>query len=72
MENPHTQFCGIQLYFHTLLQGTEKHKCGNSVTLREKNFLAPLLYVVKCSRLCCVLGVKHKTTLEQIFYWSGD
>lgn len=58
---PHTQFSGLQLSFHTLLYGTEKHKIGNRFTWRDENLLAPLLCGSKYSAAGYVASLTFKT-----------
>jgi hypothetical protein len=69
MAKSHTQFCGLDLCFHTLLYGPEKHEDWQQSYTEVGKFLgaSPLWRKVKCSKLCWVFGVQHKTTLEEIF-----
>lgn len=69
MTKPHTQFCGLRLCFHTQLYGPDKHKYWQQIYTYGGKFLGafPLWRKVKCSGLCCVFGVQHKTTLEEMF-----
>ena len=69
MTKTHTQFCCLRLCFHTLLYGPEKHEDWQKSYTEGGIFLgaSPSWHKVKSNKVCCVLGVQHKTTLEGIF-----
>jgi len=68
MIKPQTEFCGLRLFSHISV-GPEKHEDWQQSYTEGRKFLgaSPIWRKVKCSKLCCVLGVQNKTLLGEIF-----